>query len=157
MSDNELTIKKEFVFATHCPSKLNKDKDCLVVKEILHHPDGRTKRNLRIIENYQRPFWITKKEYRDHNDKKEYEVMPKLDKYYTNQTTMAKKIFKLLNGFDTNQYVGIKDVNSSPYVYGTDITTPTLLYKEYTAKYPNLASANTLAVIDFEWDFLSTP
>jgi hypothetical protein len=43
-------------------------------------------------------------------------------------------------------------VNRSPYVYGTDVTTPVLLAHDYEVAYPGVNSKKLAAVMDFEWD-----
>lgn len=148
-------VTREFRHAIMCNSKIDYDTDAMFVKEILHC-DGKTKPHIRMIENYQRPYWLTKTQYRDHKDKKEFEYASKLDKFYCNQRTLAKRIFKQLNRFNPSGYVGLRDVSASPYVYGTDVTPPVLLAHEYSVRYPNTDSAATLMSCDFEWDFRST-
>lgn len=145
-------VKRELIFSTLVPSKENKDDDALVIKEVLHGPDGLRKSNLRVIPNYQRPYWLTKPEYRDHNDKKEWEHSIKLDKYTTNQRRLANEIFYKLNGFYSNQYVRLTDVTASQYVYGADISPNVLIAHEYKTRFPNLFTPSTLAVMDYEWD-----
>jgi len=151
MNENKSSIKREFVFGTYCPNRVDRNKDAVFVKEILHK-DGMIKRNLRMIENYQRPFYITKPNYRDHQQKKEFEHLAKLDTYYTNQANLSKSIFKVLNGYRPNNYISIQDMNESPYVYGTDVATPVLIANDYKTKYPDLLTPSTLAVLDYETD-----
>ena len=72
-------VGKEFRFATHVPAIYNVRPDIHVIKEILHYSDGSTKPNLRIIENFKRPIWITQPHHRNHIEKKEFESMDKLN------------------------------------------------------------------------------
>jgi len=147
-------IKREFVFGVYARSKTNKGDDLLIVKEKLHKGD-KVKNNLRFIKNYQRPFYITKPEYRTHKDKKEYEHLHKTTEHYSNQTQLSKSIFYALNGYHYNGYLPLSKVNESPYVYGTDISTPTLLANEYKTRYPNVKSPNSVAIMDFETDVIN--
>ena len=145
-------IAREFVFATYVHNNQDKTKDALFVKEILHNADGRIKRNFHCIENYQRPFYVTKKEFQDHTQKKEYEHSAKLTRQFSNQAQLPRAVYKALNGYNPTGYVGLQDISSSPFLYGTDITTPVLVAKDYSRKWPNLATENTLAVMDYETD-----
>lgn len=148
-------IKREFVHSTLVNHKFDKDKDAIVVKEILHLPNGERRRNLRVIENYMRPYWITKPQYRDHKDKKEWEFLAKLDCNYTNQRNLANEVFKKLNGYMPNGYVKLGDLAQSHYIYGTDIDPNVILHKEYNDKWPDLITPSTLTMMDFEWDVVN--
>jgi len=148
-------ILSEFVFATYVKSNEDYDKDALFVKEHQHHPDGTITPHLRMVENYQREFYVTKPDYRDHDQKKEYEVMDKLDHYVTNQATMGKRLYSILHGRRPHGYVNVRDLTNSPFVYGTDVSTPTLIAHDYKVANPDLVSPATLAVLDLETDVLN--
>lgn len=154
MIDKSKISGREYVFSTYVKSQTDYENDLLVVKERLHLKDGTTENNLRCIENYQRDYYITKKEFQDHEQKKEYEHRGKLDKFTCNQVKLPKAIQGRLKGFAPRGYVGLSDANESPYVYGSDIRTPVLLANDYKTRYPNTFSDTTLAVLDFETDVL---
>jgi hypothetical protein len=147
-------IKREYVFSTYVQSSEDKDNDALFVKEILHHPDGRTKRNFRMIRNYQKPFYVTLPDYKNHNSKKEFEEIGKLGLHTSNQAKLAKAANFILTK-QQKRYVSLREVSDSPYLYGTDVSTPVLLAQEYKVKYPNLLSDSSRAIMDFEWDVVN--
>lgn len=150
MSEKEKP-KREFVFATYTKSTSSDTDDLLTVKEYLHYPDGRVEPNLRFIENYDRSFYITKQEFRDHESKKEFEEMFKLEEYKCTQATMINKAKRVLKDYKSRR---LAEVNNSPYIYGTDITTPVLLHYEYNKKWPELNTSSTLTVLDTETSVL---
>lgn len=142
-------IKKEFVFGTYTRRR-NSDKDDLVlVKEKIHFPDGTVKNNLNFIYNYERKFYVTKSAYRNHEQKKEFEEIINCDEYACTQAEMTKKSAKLLGMWGARRQ---SDVNESPYIYGTDITTPVLIHNDYRTKWPDLQTPSSLAIMDFETD-----
>jgi hypothetical protein len=144
-------VKREYVFSTFVRDRYNKNNDALIIKEIIHKPGAEPKRRLRTIENYKRPYWITKKQYRVHKDKREFEEDRKLDKFYSTQSNLTKSVFEKINGFRPDRVPQLRDVNSSPYVYGTDITSEDLLKADYAERYGKMFSKSTVAVMDYEW------
>lgn len=146
-------IKRENVFSVYVKSNQSQSDDLLAVKEILHHPDGTRTRNLRLIKNYKRKFYITKPEYRDHQDKKEFEPIERLNEYECTQAVLAKEMYRILTG-KTTKYVSLPEIHANPYVYGTDVTTPVLLGEEYRERWPDTMSESTMAVLDFETDMV---
>jgi len=151
MSDQ--SIRREFIHGTYGRNRNHKHEDVVLVKEHLHYPDGTIKPNLRVIKNYQRPFWITKPEFRDHKDKKEFEVVSKLEKYTSTQAALADNIKRALG--IRGQYTPLRELRENQYVYGIDIATPVLIAKEYKDLEPDLSSDSTLAVMDYETDVLN--
>lgn len=147
------TIKatREYVFSTYVKNKYDRSKDALVVKEIIHREGLPPKRNVRILENYKRPYWITKPQFRLHKDKKEFEQVEKLDKYYSPQIDLPNNIFQKLNGHRPNRNMQLKEVCSSPYVYGTDISPNDLLKLDYVNKWGKSFTRSSVAVMDYEW------
>lgn len=153
-SESQKDCKREYIHATYCKSNRSDTDDLLVVKEHLHMPNGEIQNNLRFIPNYERKFYITKKEYRDHNDKKEFEHLYKLDEYTTTQAQLVKKAGRAMGMWGART---LGDINASPYVYGTDITTPVLLQQDYRNQWPDLSSDSTLAIMDYETNVVEGP
>jgi hypothetical protein len=111
--------------------------DAIVVKEKVINQDGSSEPKLKIYANPKRRFWLTKPKYRDHTDKKEYETKDKLDEYLVYEKDLAKEIYKELNGYyPFNDYVNLKQVCNSPYVYGADIPVEVLCKLKYLEKTP---------------------
>lgn len=54
-------INRECRFATYVKPPNYSDPDLHVVKEILHLEDKTSVPNMRLVWDYKRPFWITKK------------------------------------------------------------------------------------------------
>lgn len=133
-------------------SKANPTDDLLTIKENIHLKDGSVVPNLRMVKNYERNFYITKKAFQDHTDKKEWEEVRKLQKYSTTQAKMVSDLGRALGrpGFKGR----LQQLANSPYVYGTDITTATLTKARYQKTFPDCISLNTVCVLDIETDMV---
>lgn len=145
-------IKREFVFGTYSKSRRSDIDDIIAVKEYLHYPDGRVEPNFRIINNYEKKFYVTKKEYRDHEQKKEFENIAKCEEYTSTQAGLLKKASKVLNKYGTRT---LRELASSPYLYGIDVSTPTLLHVDYRTRWPGLSTNSSLAIMDYETDVVN--
>lgn len=140
-------ISRECKFVTHIPAIYGTREDIHLVKELLTFKDGTTKPNLRIIENYKRPFYITKEFYRNHKQKKEHEEISKLNEYWSTQSSLVQEIAKRLGMIGRGK--SYRDVAISPYLYGTDIDSRVFLKKQYMDKYSN-STPYTICVLDTE-------
>lgn len=153
-----MQISKDNVIGIECKNVVyaqssdNPNDDLLLVKEVIHTKDGQHLPRLRQIKNYQRPFYITKQAWRNHKDKKEAERIEKLQRFQCNQAQLAMKIQLALGERMANPRKKLKDVCSSPYVYGADILPTTYLKSKYRDKWKDLASRNKVAVLDTERD-----
>lgn len=137
---------------TYCPSKRG-DSDLLVIKENVHLKDGTSVPNLRMVKNYERPFWITQKGSQTHEDKLQWENRDVLNEYSCHQFELAAKIHNALGGYGRDR--GLYNVLKSPYVYGADISPKALKRQEYRDKYPEAITPKTkVAVLDIETDVL---
>lgn len=148
------TVLREFVHATYVTNMEDKSEDAVFVKETIHK-DGKLIPNFRCIVNYVRDFYVVKKQFRTYKDKHEYEDIRKLEKYSTTQRNMPYKAFQALSGFRANRYVGMNDLPNSQYLYGSDISTPSLIAHEYKKRYPTAVSKKSLMVMDYEWDVVN--
>lgn len=126
--------------------------DYMLVKEIIHTKDGGQYPRHRAYENYKRPVYITRENYRNHKDKKECEDIDKLQRYDWSQVEMPMRIQQALGSRVPNPKLKLRDVCSSPYVYNADLTASTHLRAMYRKKWPNLVSRNKVAVLDTERD-----
>lgn len=137
--------------AVYCKDRYNSGDDLLMVKEVIHTKDGRTIPNLTFIENYKKDFYITKEGFRKKDaQKKEWEDISKLQKFTTNQARLPKAIARALG--NPAMKGNLRRIARSPFLYGSDITTPTLIKHKYQTKFPNISSANRVAVLDIETD-----
>lgn len=153
-----MQISKDNVIGIECKnvayaqSSDNPRDDLLLVKEVIHTKDGQHHPRLRQIKNYQRPFYVTKPVWRNHKDKKEAERVEKLQRFQCNQAELAMKIQLALGERMANPRKKLRDVCSSPYVYGADILPSTYLKSKYRDKWKDLASRNKVCVLDTERD-----
>ena len=161
MSRNELksnrrVINREFRFGVHLPE--DKDEhtgkvyrpDTIVVKEKVHYSDGTSEPKLRLYKNYQRPYYITKKIYRNHKQNKQTEKLERVQKFMTTQSNMTKDIMTRL-GRRKFGNVSMRDVRFSPYVYGAEIHAVNLLRAEYQEKQTEI-TPYTVMFYDIEND-----
>lgn len=149
-------IGKECKHAIYTESRSNEDDDMLTIKELVYvkMPDGSVEKVPRLVfeKNYQRPFWITKDhvKFRNHTDKKEVEYENALKEYETNQRGLNKAIIRSLGYGNPKQQ--LRTICRNQYIYGADITPPTLMKRSYKEKYPGLFTQNKVAALDTETD-----
>lgn len=127
-----------------------KREDTHVIKEIIHYDDGTTSKNLRVVENFQRPFWVTKEHYQNHKDKKEAEFEDRLNKYTSTQSDLGSNVAMRLG----KRYIGktsIRDVSDSPYIYGLDINSKTFIKHNYQKHFPDAISEYEVCTLDSEF------
>lgn len=147
-------ISRECKFVFHLPAINDVRVDTHVIKELLTYSDGRTEPNLRILENFKRPFWITKEHYQNHTRKKESESIERLNQYHSTDSDLARNIAMRLGP----RFIGktsMRDIRKSPYVYGVDIEGKTIIKKMYQDKYPDAVTRYTDAKLDIETDTIT--
>lgn len=136
--------------AFYCKAQDGSKEDLLVVKENIHTTDERIIPNLNFVYNYKRTFYITKEGFRNHESKKEWEDIDKLQKFTTTEVNLKENIARALG--KPGMRGSLRMMARNPYIYGADITTPTLIKKQYQNRFPNAISKNSVAVIDIETD-----
>lgn len=143
---------RECRHVTYCPPQDHSRGDLHVVKEIIHYKDGRVEPNLRFVKDYKRPFWITKKGYRNHKDKKESEEIVRLQEFRSTQTDLVRSIAMALEnpGFQGT----LKRLCRSPFVYGADITAAALIKQGYMDKWPDVSTPYSVTYADTETDVI---
>lgn len=153
MSEKNNIISRECKFVIHCgkPKHGNK-KDLHLVKEIINYEDGSSERKLTPIYDFKRPYWVTKKGFRNHEEKKESEKIDRLQKYKSTQSDLVNNIANSLGEpwFNGN----LRKISASPYLYGSDIKSEAIIKKIYMDKYKDVCTKNTLAVFDIETNML---
>lgn len=155
----ESVIKEQDILGIECrhvvhiPSVDNTSKDLHLVKEVVHTKDGRKIPRVKLVPNFKRPFWVTKKACRNHQDKKEYEEFAKLDKFVCTQSGLKRAVARALD----NEYSQkeLRDHFISPYLYGADISSTSIIKYMYKKKYPNVSSFTNVAMYDFETDVVN--
>lgn len=120
-------IGRQFLHSAYT-SRLPDGSDAVVISEYVHYDDGRVIPELRIAKKPKRSFYITKPQFRNHDEKKEIEDVDKLDKYTVHNCELEREIFKALNGYyPGGRYVPLKELCASPYLYGADVHIETLI------------------------------
>ena len=152
MSENKV-IGRECRFAIHIPTYHPDKPDVHMVKEQIHYEDGTIVPNIRYIKDYKRSIWITKPNKRIHKDKKEAEFIENLNEIETTQSELRNNVAKLLDRTYIKET--IKQLSSSPYLYGTEISSTSLIKHEYSKRYPDLKTAYSVAFFDIETDVLN--
>lgn len=147
--------QRSCIWATHHSSKYSKIDDLLVVKERSKDENGVERSTTKFIKNYKRPYWITKPGCRDHTQKRMHESMDNLERYETTQSGMALHAAKILGLHAPNGYIALSEVNRSPYVYGTDVTSPVLVKQAYTSRWPDYMPVASIAAADYETDMIN--
>ena len=145
-------IGKECALARYSEATDGSKDDLLFVKEKIHYDDGSVVPTIKMYENYKRDFYVTKPGFRNaHQQKKEWEDVTKLNKYTTTQAHLSDDIARAIKAMP-NQY--LRRVCRSPYVYGADITTTSLIKDRYRKHWPDINPTFDLAVLDFETDMV---
>ncbi len=135
----------------------NEEKDVYYSKEKITYTDGSIKYNLRIIDNYKRPIWVTKTFYRNYKQGKEFEDLKRVNMYLTPQKQMFQECLKRLGRIITNKdkdnkYVLKKAVDGNPYIYGINTHGKIFLKVAYQNLYGEVSTKYTIAPLDIEWD-----
>lgn len=142
-------LGREFKHGTYVTAKDGSFDDALFIKEYITHPDGRREPNLFMVENFKRPFWITREMYRNHKDKKFSEDIKKLQRFSSTQINLTREIARAL-GRTPSRNSSLRQICRSPYVYGCDVTTPVLFKHQYMTRWPEYITDNTVAALDAE-------
>lgn len=138
---------------TYVTNQNGKSNDLHVVKEIVHLKDKTLVPRLRFVEDYQRPYYITEKGQQNHKEKKDYEYLNKLRKYTSTQINLAKSIANVTKHFGRPY---LKELGRSPYLYGSDVSSSSLLKSDYKKSFPDVSSPNTVAGGDIETNVYSS-
>lgn len=147
-------IGRECRFAIHIPENhLNGTPDYHFVKEQIHYSDGTIVPNVRLIKDFKRPVWVVRNNRRVYQDKREWEEKENLVCKEVTQSKMRDEIARLLDKAWTKDHY--KKLASSPYLYGTDISSTSLLKKAYMDKYPDLNTPYSVAGFDIETDVVN--
>lgn len=152
---NELTSCMHVTYIRHA---FDKSQDALVVKErVKDTKTGEETPRLKIIPNYQRPVHIVKKALQTYTQKKDYEYLANCDEYRSNQANLANIIKRALGVH--GDYVKLKELCRSPFVYGADVT-PSVLYKKDADDAAEEVNGDwrpnmTVAAADYETDVVN--
>lgn len=117
---------------------------------IINEKDPETNQSKLIFkEDSQRPFWVTKPQYRNHTFKKEYEPLGKLDKFYALEHEKYDAAFEAIHGFRPNHSNNPRGILKSPYIYGIDIPLEVLIKTNYIKNNPIIPNIS-IGALDIE-------
>lgn len=137
--------------ATYCVSPDGKN-DLLVVKEYIHYLDGRVEPSIRLIPNYVKSFWITRKAFQNHTDKLEWEPLEHLQEFKSTQANLPVAVAKALGQYRGKE-LNMRQLGRSVHLYGSDISTTSLIKKDYQRNNPDCVSPKArVAAFDTEAD-----
>ena len=151
MSNEKTLVGYEPIFAVHCPNQYDPANDLHVIKVNAHFSDGSYEPKLLHKKGFKRPYYITKRKYQDHKEKKIYERLEKLDRFECTQSELVDQVARKLG---RHGRVSLRQLGDSPYLYGTDILSTSVLVHQLRRKYAKaneVASRRSLAVLDIEW------
>lgn len=102
------------------------------------YEDGTTKYidHLQYYNDPSRPFWITLPQFRNHEYKKEFEDIDKLEEFRCRDSELEDRLELALGYRPGFRKRTLKQLCSSPYVYGADIDIQTLIKQKYVDKTP---------------------
>jgi hypothetical protein len=148
MSEKQLV--RECRFAVHFPAVDGIDVDTHLIKEQVHNSDGTITPNIRFVQDYKRSFYVTKKAFRNHKQKKEWEDIDKLIKYQCTENELRNTVAKALGKSWTKD--NMRRLSNDPYLYGSDISSTSCIKQSYFDKFPGAQSKYTVATFDIETD-----
>lgn len=152
MADEKKVTAKECRFAFHVESRGRDYPDLHLVKEVVHFDDGTTVPNVRLIENFKRPFYVSKPGCRGYTQKKECEDIENLIRYECTQSELRYKVACALG--KPSSPLPVEKLAESPYLYGTDISSTSILKHLYRKQYPDVFTKYKNASFDIEtWMF----
>lgn len=140
--------------AMYFRSNDHSEDDLIVVKEKIHRPDGKLENHIRLIPNFQKPVYVHKPAFRNYTQKRVWAPKSEMDVYYTTEYKMNDTIKRALN-LPLGIYKSRKQLCRSPYVYGSDISTSSIVRKKYKDTWPDAVSDATVAVLDIETNVMS--
>lgn len=127
-----------------------KNKDTHLVCLVHHCEDGTLFKELKLVEDYKRPFWITKKIHQNYKDKKEYERIERLDLYTTTQSEIDTNVCLAL-GQQPSRY-NMSNVKDSPYLYAYEVPSMSFIKYMYGLKNQWFVSDYEVVNLDIEND-----
>ncbi len=142
-------LSRECKHATYSKDRTNREwSDMLTVKEWLTLDNGFRVPNIRLLKDYKRPYWVTKKALRNHPEKIEFEELKNLDMFRSTQIDLARDICSKL-GYG-NPRNPIRMLARSPFLYGLDVGPEAFVKQSYFDNWPDGFVPNNVTVVDVE-------
>ena len=146
--------------ATDSFGRVERD-DYHIVKELIHLKDGRTVPHLHFIQNYEYKFWVTRPAWQNHKSKKEWEEVSKLQEFRTTKSQMTERVAGALqmkhvlrNSAKKRPHQIMRELATSPYLYGTDAESTVLIKQMYRKHFKSEGTEQTVACFDTETDMI---
>ena len=137
--------------AVYCtPNDRDDRDDAIFVKEVVHLKDGRQIPRTHLEVNYKRSFYMERN--KNYKEKKTQQKLSRLQQFTCTQRNLMGSISRAL-GYKPQG--GLRTIARNPFLYGADISTPTLLKQDYRERFPNGISPNKVAVFDIETDVVN--
>lgn len=150
MSTNNPVVKREIRFAVSLPKNSYRLDDAHYIKEVVHYQDGTIIPRSYIVKNFKIKTWVTKECYRNHKEKKEFELLENVLEVECTQSDLNQTVANLLGTpHIANNRNAIKD---SPYVYGYDLTSTSLIKLKSLQKNNGIQTPYSVAFFDIETD-----
>lgn len=155
MSTQPKVIGSECLNVSYVQSKADPLKDLAIIAEYNWYDDGSEGPNTRVVKNFARPYWTTKKPYRTYKDKHITEDLSKCDMHTCNTASLATHAQRSL-GKKIDPRKSLRQVAQSPYLYGADVSTPTVIKHRYKIKNPDYVGKGQryIAALDIETNVL---
>lgn len=138
---------RECRFAVHIKAKHGLHPDLHLIKEQVTYEDGTMEPNVRLVQDFQRPFWVTTPSRRNHKQKKEWEDIENVLEYQCTDSELRDKVAMALDKQYSNKQ--LRELAVSPYLYGIEIPATSLIKQKYLDKYP-VKTPYSVAVFDIE-------
>lgn len=151
-------VAKEDIKAIECrhiiylPPPDNRQDDYHLVKEVIHTKDKKLVNNVRFIKNFKRPIYVTKPGFRNHEQKKEWEHLDRLELMRVRQCDMLERLVKRLDLYVPSLTERL--VFRSPYIYGGDVPSTSILKEEYRKRFTESPTPASVCGLDIETDVL---
>lgn len=153
MSDSKKVVARECRFAIHIPSRKGKTPDVHLIKEIRHYEDGTREPATIFKRDYKRPFGVTKKQFQNHEQKKESEALERLNLFQSTQSDLRFNVARALDkGWSNAQ---MRELSKSPFLYGTDVSSSVHIKADYQRQWPEAVSDYNVGYYDIETDVLT--
>lgn len=149
MGSTPKEVKREVRWSYHLKRNEYRE-DTHLVKELITYDDGSTKPSLTVSVDVRRPVFVTAEPYRRHKDKREFEDRDKLVSQLTTESDKTRTAARMLD----MSYVGdnAMAVTKSPYLYGYDITSTSLLKMASLKRNDYKQSPYSVSGFDIETD-----
>lgn len=149
-----------YIHSTHANPFGDASNNAVIVKEKVRYEyeDGSVewKPRLKVWRDPERDFFVTLPQFRDHKYKKEFESLDKLERFRCKDTELKDAVANALGiPLWRVKYQSVRSLCDSPYLYGADIDTETIIKQEYAKKQPEgITPPITVGALDIETEVI---